>query len=93
MQQDKKIKLREPVTIGDKVVTELTIHRPKAKHLRGIKIGFDGIEGDVILDLASKLTGELPAVIDELGVEDMMEVFNAVMDFLPSGILPAGKQA
>lgn len=92
MSKEKVIKLTEPVTVGSKTVTELRIRPLKAKHLRGIKIGYDGIDTDVMLDLASKITGELPAVIDELSVEDLAALGAAVSDFLPLGAIMGGRQ-
>ncbi|MEA4872181.1 hypothetical protein SDC9_190427 [bioreactor metagenome] len=92
MNGEKIIKLAEPVTVGSKTVTELRIRPLKAKHLRGIKIGYDGIEMDALLDLASKITGELPTVIDELSPEDLKALGVAVSDFLPFGAIMGGKQ-
>lgn len=92
MSKEKVIKLTEPVTVGSKTVTELQIRPLKAKHLRGIKIGYDGIDTDVMLDLASKITGELPAVIDELSLEDLAALGAAVSDFLPLGAIMGGRQ-
>lgn len=92
MSQEKVIKLTEPVTVGSKTVTELRIRPLKAKYLRGIKIGYDGIDTDVMLDLASKITGELPAVIDELSLEDLAALGAAVSDFLPLGAIMGGRQ-
>lgn len=92
MNGEKIIKLTEPVTVGSKTVTELRIRPLKAKHLRGIKIGYDGIDTDVMLDLASKITGELPAVIDELSLEDLAALGAAVSDFLPLGAIMGGRQ-
>ena len=90
-----KITLKEPIAIGDKIISELTMHKPKAKHLRGISllISEEGLklDTDAIIDLAVKLTGQLPAVIDELGIEDVAAVGAAVMGFLPGGMLTAGK--
>lgn len=92
MSGEKIIKLSEPVTVGSKTVTELRIRPLKAKHLRGIKFGYDGIDSDVMLDLVSKITGELPAVIDELSIEDLVALGEAVSDFLPLGALMGGRQ-
>ena len=46
---------------------------------------------DMVLELASSLTGELPAVIDELCIADLAALGVAVMDFLPAGLISAGK--
>lgn len=91
-EQEKVVRLSEPITIGSKTVTELKVQKLKAKHLRGIKVGYDGIDADTLLDLASKITGELPAVIDELSVEDLVALGAAIADFLPFGALMAGKR-
>lgn len=89
---EKVIKLTSPVTIAGKTRAELTLHEPKAKHLRGVKINLDGsLDMDMLLELAATLTGELPAVIDELSIADLAALGNAVIDFLPVGMRPAGK--
>lgn len=87
----KTITLLHPVTIGDRTIAELTIQKPKARHLRGITIGYSGMDMDTILNLAATLTGQLPAVIDELEVDDLAALGAAVIDFLPSGMISAGK--
>lgn len=89
---EKVVKLSSPVTIAGKTTAELTLHEPKAKHLRGVKINLDGsLDMDMLLELAATLTGELPAVIDELSIADLAALGNAVIDFLPVGMRPAGK--
>ena len=90
---NKTVKLGSPILIAGKTISELTLHEPKAKHLRGLKFGMDGqIETDVLLDLACNLTGELPAVIDELSFSDLVALGAAAQDFLPDGWIPTGKQ-
>lgn len=88
----KIIQLTSPVTIAGKITSELTVQEPKAKHLRGVKLGLDGsFDMDMLLDLAATLTGQLPAVIDELCLADLAALGNAVMDFLPDGMKPGGR--
>lgn len=90
---EKVVKLSSPITVANKTITELTVHEPKAKHLRGVKIGLDGtLDLEALLDLAANLTGQLPAVIDELCMNDAKELGKVVMDFLPDGWKPGGKK-
>ena len=89
---EKVIALSSPITVAGKTITKLTVREPKAKHLRGVKLGLDGsFDMDMLLDLAATLTGQLPAVIDELCLADLVTLGNAVMDFLPDGMKPGGR--
>lgn len=89
---EKVIELSSPITVADKTITKLTVREPKAKHLRGVKIGLDGtLDLEALLDLGANLTGQLPAVIDELCMKDAMELGKTVWAFLPDGLKPAGK--
>jgi len=78
-----KIKLLEPIQFGSETITELEMQKPKAKHWRGMPSS-PGM-GD-LLDLAGRLSGHPPKVMDELSTEDMMRVLEAVGNFLPSGL-------
>jgi len=73
-------KLNMPVQFGERTITELQLRRPKGKDLRKLKGGETSI-GD-ILDIASKLAGEPPAVIDELDGEDSLRLAEVIGDFL-----------
>lgn len=75
------LKLATPIEIGDDVVLEhLTIKPPKAKHVRSMRL--DEISMNEMLNLAGKLSGQPPSVIDELVMEDTYAVITAVSDFL-----------
>lgn len=76
------IPLVEPVVFGSETVTEITLQRPKGKHLR--KLPMDPGVGD-FLDLAGNLCGRPRSFMDELDAEDVMKVAEAVADFLPGG--------
>lgn len=73
------IALRKPIKFGSRTITEITVRPVKAKHMRAIK-PTDGAMATAIL-MASKLSGELPEVIDELEGEDLRDVLRAVDDF------------
>jgi hypothetical protein len=78
-----KIVLRKPIQFGQETISELEIRDPKAKDFR--KFPMQPAMGD-ILDLAGHLAGQPKQVIDELGVQDMMEVFEIVGAFFPFGL-------
>jgi len=73
------ITLSEPVEFGQKTITELTLQEPKAKHLRKINLP---PTMDDLLNIASKLAGEAPAVIDELAARDALRVAEVIGGFL-----------
>lgn len=92
MGEEKIYKLIDPVTLAGKEYTELTVKKPRAKHLRGLVIRTDAIDMDVILLAISRcVPGVVPAVIDELSLPDLMALAETVVDFLPDGLIPIGK--
>lgn len=76
----KKLTLKEPIKFGEDTITELEFRKAKAKDLR--KLPTNPSTGDVI-DLAGRLCNQPPRVMDELGIDDLMEVMEVVSDFLP----------
>lgn len=83
----KTLKLKEPVQFGSETIAELTLRKPKAKDFRKMPAA-PGV-GD-LLDLAARLAAQPPSVIDELCVEDMEAVLDAVSGFMPSGPATGG---
>lgn len=81
--ESKVVTLKQPITFGQDIITSLTIRPPKAKDFR--KLPMDPKFGD-ILDLVSRLTAQPPAVIDELGADDLVEVAAIVEGFMPLGL-------
>jgi len=73
------IKLRSPIVFGSKRIEEITVRPIKAKHLRSYKASEEPMKST--LAMASKLTGELPEVIDELEGDDLRDVLAAVNAF------------
>lgn len=76
------IKLQKPVHHGSETISELVVQRPKAKHLRMLPA--QPKTGDV-LDLAAKLCGQPPSVIDELEMEDTSALLEVVGNFMEPG--------
>lgn len=83
-----KISLVEPIIYGSNKYEHLILKKPKAKHLKNIKM--KDMDMSTILGLASTLSAEAPSVIDELGMEDLGEVMGVVTDFL-EGLAKTGK--
>lgn len=78
----KKVTLSTPVTWGSEVIFELTVQKPKAKHVRNLPA--EPKTGD-LLDLAAALCGQTPRMIDELSIEDMTTLMEVVGSFLSGG--------
>ncbi len=76
------VPLQEPVQYGSESITELVLQQPRGKHLRRFP---DQPEIGDFLDLAGKLAGQPPSVMDELTVVDVMSVADAVAGFFPDG--------
>ena len=51
------IKLKEPIQFGSETIAELTIRKPKAKDMRGLKLKMDMSD---MLELASKVCAQPP---------------------------------
>lgn len=79
---DKVIKLKEPIKYGSETISELTIRKPKAKDLRKLS-GNNSVSE--ILDLAGRLCGQPPSVMDELGMDDTMAILEIVGNFMEPG--------
>lgn len=80
--------LREPLTFGEESIDHLIIKKPKAKHLKGVDLNKMGI--DTTLAVLSKLTGQFPQALEELGMADLGAATEVVKDFL-ADLLQDGK--
>lgn len=78
----KVLKLSEPVQFGSELISELTVRKPKAKDIR--RLPQTPTTGD-LLDLAGRLCGQTPAMIDELGITDTLELLEIVGNFMEPG--------
>lgn len=74
-----KIKLIKPVIFGSDEIKELEFREPVAKDLR--KLTGNGGAGE-ILDLAARLCGQTPPMIDMLSIKDTKKVLALVSGFL-----------
>lgn len=81
-QGPKTIKLTSPIQWGSEMIFELTVQKPKAKHVRNLPA--EPKTGD-LLDLAASLCGLTPRAVDELSIEDMTALMEVVGSFLSSG--------
>lgn len=75
------IPLKRPVTLGSRTVTELQIRRVIAKHFYSLPAITRPTMGD-FLDVGGLMTGETPATINKLSVEDAAELIRVVQGFL-----------
>lgn len=74
--------LKHPVSVGNIHLTELHLRRIKAKDLRGLK---GTASADDVITILSRISGQLPNVIDELDIEDFTEVSSRIESFIESG--------
>lgn len=78
----KTIKLAYPVEFDQKVFDEITLQRPKGKHLK--KMPSEPSMKD-LLALASRVSGVPPLVFEELDGVDVTNICEAIGDFLTDG--------
>jgi len=76
------VKLFEPIEWGEETISEVTLTRPKAKHIEHLSANPTMKE---LLGIAQRISGHPPALIKELDAEDAMALVEVVGDFLDSG--------
>lgn len=90
MAKEKVIQLVEPAEFGNQSFSEVTVTR-KLKYLRGHALritsdgkGSGGVDMDfaTLIDLAAKMVGQPPAVIEELSEDDQAVLIQEARDFL-----------
>lgn len=90
MAKEKTLPLLAPVTFGKDTLTELTVTR-KLKYLRGhaLRVTSDGkgsggvdIDFATLIDVAAKMVGHPPALIEDLEEEDQASLIQEARDFL-----------
>jgi hypothetical protein len=74
--------LKEPVIQGEEKISELKLVKPKAKHIKRLKL--DGLTMEDMLSLGGRLAGQPPSVIDELCMEDTFALSGVIESFLPA---------
>lgn len=78
----KTIKLTYPVEFDNQTIEEITLQRPKGKHLKKMP-ATPGMND--LLALASRVSGLAPVIFDELDGVDVTAVCEAIGDFLSDG--------
>ena len=79
-----KITLKKPIPSGSETLTELTLREEiVAGDMRDIELG-RMVFGDIV-KLASRLSGQPESVLDKMSSQDLVQVTNAVTDFLGVG--------
>ncbi|HOT83114.1 MAG TPA: phage tail assembly protein [Candidatus Defluviicoccus seviourii] len=87
-----KVLLTKPLDANGEAITELTLREPIARDYRGQELVVEAHSGrlivsyDAILQFASKLSGHLPYVLDQMAPKDVQEVAGAVLPFLLGGL-------
>lgn len=77
-----KVTLKKPIAFGSETITELSFREPKAQDMRMMPL--KATTGD-ILDLAARLSGQLPSTLGELCMEDYQAVMEVVGSFFTTG--------
>ena len=88
-------KSRDPVTVhldypieyGDETITEVTLRRAKGKDVKALPPE-PGVSD--LLNLAGKLGGLMPKVLDELDASDAMKLVEVVNVFFGGSLMPDG---
>ena len=80
--ETKELKLKNPVQFGSDKIEALTFREAKAKDFRDMPI--TPKVGD-LLNVAAKLSGQPPSVIDLLSPGDMTEVLMLMGEFMGPG--------
>lgn len=78
-------KLKTPIEMGSETITEIQIGQIKGKHMRALPADPKLFNMGVMMDLASKITAQPGAVLDEMDSEDLMEVLGIVGERLGAG--------
>jgi len=82
----KTIKLKNPITWGNEIISVLEFKEPKGKQMRSFPLNFgSSMETGVMLDLAAKLCCQPDPVMDELSWPDIMQILEVLGDFLGDG--------
>ena|SRR6056297_3566722 len=82
-----KVPLQEPIQVGSQEITEITFqNRLRASYIAHLPVGsLRDMKFGNLFPLISKMTGELPETIDELGFQDLTECVQVVSYFLKPG--------
>lgn len=77
------IKLEHPIEIGNELIEEITMRRPKGKDMKACIKGVNNVAESIAL--AARLSEQLPVVFDEMDGADLTAVLDEVGNFLQRG--------
>lgn len=80
---DVTIKLDHPIEIGNDLIEEITMRRPKGKDMKACIKGVNNVAESIAL--AARLSEQLPVVFDEMDGADLTAVLDEVGNFLQRG--------
>lgn len=81
---DETIKLNVPIAFGDKSIDTLTLRRPSAGELRGIKLlDLVQMEGGALIQVIPRICNEIPSeqVVSQLDTSDFARLANVIVGF------------
>ena len=78
------VKLQYPIEWGSETISEVSLKRPKGKHLKGLTLSSDVIL-DQLINIASKISAHPPSVFDEMDATDLLRVTGEVGRFFDGG--------
>lgn len=89
-----ELELQEPFEIGTTPVTKLVFkNRMRASYVAHLPVGdLKNLKFGTLYPIISKMTGELPEVIDNLGTNDLTQCVKVVSHFLNGGPTTGGKK-
>lgn len=88
----KVVNLDEPVQFGEEeTIKVLEVRKPTADDMRSMPANPDAQTMGHYMDLAARLSGQPPYVINNLGFGDFEKVMTAVANFMEPGRKTGGK--
>lgn len=81
------VALSDPIDWEGERIMEVTVTKPKVKHLRRIEAAVSASENrmDQGVAMAAAMTGLAEEIIDEMDVEDFNAISEVIADFFPQG--------
>ena len=77
------LKLNDPVTIGDKEYTEITLRKPYAGNMKGISITqLQAGDAQQVINFVSKVSDWPITAVEQIGLGDFNLINNLVLGFL-----------
>lgn len=83
-------KLKYPFEFGDEHISELRLRRAKGKEFRLFKGG--DADPEIMMELLARLSGQPPALVDAMDMEDVLLAMDAMGNCLPSSPETSTKQ-